>query len=986
MHRFRPGRAALCVALVASFVLPAATLAEAPDVAGVNLAREAGITVTSSSVASGMDATRAVDGNTDGNAAAGGVFSSASARESWWQIDLGATYVIDRVVLHPRTDQAGGLGSFHVMVTTSSLDTKTRIQAIDLDRSRRVDHPALVTEPETVAVNYVGRRIRIQRYTTGSLQLAEVEVFARRIADAGDPALVLPAELSNRADALPWGVATDAATIKPSYYMREWSTPAPVLAIQAIGSRVYVGGRFSKVQRTATGEQLDRSYLAAFDRVSGEWIVDFVPAFNGPVYDLDVWNGKLVVAGEFSQVNGVDRKALVALNEDGTIATEFSPRATLNDPAAPSAPAMVHDVDVQAGWIYVAGRFGGIVGGPVNRSSSALENAGRFATADGTPDRVWAPVVSGTLWAIDANASGDRVVLAGRQTKVNGDTSQRAMSLLDTVTGAPVPGALPWVIDTPSEYHQWAVTSLDNRFILAGTQHRVRAVSASDRAAQRSHFAICLDGNWGNSVCGGDFQDVIVTPYEILAACHCNSRLYIDQPNNGLPSVGVTPSAQINGVVAFTRDTLDHKTYFTPSTFASDDFYWKLWYDDTSRCVFFGGKVLSIYTRATTSVKQTQRGFTKHCYSDDQAPTQPGSLTARAQVGSVLLKWLAATDNRGSVSYRVFRDDRLVATVGGLSYTDTSLVPNARYTVVAVDARGNHSPSAPIVVAGPSIEVVARFRSALKCPSAGPATSIAAIAASPPSINDGRLILALAVEAPLALVGGGDDHDDGERDRLHQPVEGGTEDRLVERAEVHEKQDDGEERHRDRTLLTTLEVLEATNECGRSCHVGRISAVLRQPLPSRLCLPAGPSCSGCSSWSAAAAHRRTVPRWHSPPSSRWRSPSPTTERSSSASGAVVCSRSRLQVNGPSWRGSTSRRTASVVCSASPCRATPRRSTSRSRHPARAGSRYSAARRTVRSRRSGRGRSAPTLATAGISCCDSPGSSSSASAGVTRTWR
>ncbi len=689
------------VALLAA-TLASSAVAAAPDVANVNLAALPGVVVTSSSAAPGMDAVEIIDGNLDGNAAAGGVFSSNSEREPWIQIDLGATYVIDHVDLHPRTDQPGQLASFHVMVSTSTMGTKTRVQAIDLDRLRRIDHAAPVTAVESVPVNYVGRTIRIQRYTAGKLGIAEVEVFARRISDAGDAAVALPAQLSNRADALAWGVATEPSTILPSYYMREWSAPAPVLAITAIGNRVYVGGRFSKVQRTATGEQLDRSYLAAFDRVSGEWIVDFVPAFNGPVYDLDVWNGKLVVAGEFSQVNGVDRKALVALNEDGTIATEFSPRATLNDPAAPSAPAMVHDVDVQAGWIYVAGRFGGIVGGPASRSSSALENAGRFATADGTPDRVWAPVVSGTVWAIDANASGDRVVLAGRQTKVNGDASQRAMSLLDTVTGAPVPGALPWVIDTPSEYHQWAVTSLDNRFILAGTQHRVRAVNAADRAVQRAHMAVCVDGRWTAGQCGGDFQDVIVTPYEILAACHCNSRLYIDQPNNGLPGVGANPSAQINGVVSFTKDTLEHNTYLTPTTVASDDYYWKLWYDETSRCVLFGGKVLSVYTRAATSVKQTQRGFARHCYSDDQAPTQPGSLTAKGQPGSVLLKWLASTDDSGSVSYRIFRDDRLVATVGGLSFTDSSLEPEARYTVVAVDARGNYSATAPMVVAGPA--------------------------------------------------------------------------------------------------------------------------------------------------------------------------------------------------------------------------------------------------------------------------------------------
>ncbi|AXQ62864.1 minor tail protein [Gordonia phage Angelique] len=74
-------------------------------------------------------------------------------------------------------------------------------------------------------------------------------------------------------------------------------------------------------------------------------------------------------------------------------------------------------------------------------------------------------------------------------------------------------------------------------------------------------------------------------------------------------------------------------------------------------------------------------------------PTVPTGLTATPAVGSIALSWTAATDDVGVVGYRVYRDNTLVASPSGTSYTDTGRAATTThaYEVAAVDAAGNES-------------------------------------------------------------------------------------------------------------------------------------------------------------------------------------------------------------------------------------------------------------------------------------------------------
>ncbi len=509
-----------------------ATAAPEADVQDVNVARLPGVTVLASSALKEAAAALAIDGNVKPaleKSRSG--FVSLREDEPWWQIDLGAAYLIDRIVVVPRTDAfPEQLERFHLSVGLASFATRTRAQAVEMDGAWRLDHVARVVAPEVIPVGQIGRHVRIQRWTPGTLALVEVEIYARRISDAGEAASVLPVQLYNRAEPLAWGVSTDAADQAPTAYIRE-SRPAPVWALQPLGDRVFVGGRFLQVQKTSDGTKASRPFLAAFDRASGEWINSFAPTFNGPIFALAVLpSGKLLVGGEFTEVNGVPRKGLVAIDPiTGETDPVFSGRLNIADPAKP----MVHGIDIQLPWVYVAGRFGSAVGGPAPRTVGALENAARFDATTGLPDKTWIPLVDGTVWDIAASPTNDRVVLAGSQRSVNGDAAQKGMALLDGTTGAPVPGAPPWLDNAFGQYFTWTAASIGDRFLVGGSPHAFTDVNKADRSVRRRHEGYMADTvgkftSWQNA--GGDFQAIVVTPYETIGACHCTSRLYVDTP------------------------------------------------------------------------------------------------------------------------------------------------------------------------------------------------------------------------------------------------------------------------------------------------------------------------------------------------------------------------------------------------------------------------------------------------------------------------
>ncbi|KXX71288.1 discoidin domain-containing protein [Flammeovirga sp. SJP92] len=120
----------------------------------------------------GGSASRAIDGNTNGNWANNSVtHTSPNENNPWWEVNLGGTYSIDEVVVFNRTNCCmDRLSDYTVSVINGTTTTYFETFAT---------HPA---PSQTVnAGGAYGNIIRVQINGTGTLSLAEVEVYAGEI-------------------------------------------------------------------------------------------------------------------------------------------------------------------------------------------------------------------------------------------------------------------------------------------------------------------------------------------------------------------------------------------------------------------------------------------------------------------------------------------------------------------------------------------------------------------------------------------------------------------------------------------------------------------------------------------------------------------------------------------------------------------------------------------------------------------------------------
>jgi hypothetical protein len=142
------------------------SLAEVEVFARPNLA--VGRPATQSSTYSDAAASRATDGNVNGNLS---VFNSVthtnSEAQAWWQVDLGATKNLSSVVLYNRTDCCSErLSNFDLQLSNDGTTWTT---------AHSYNGPA--ASRTAIALASSGRFVRVRLRGTNFLSLAEVQVF-----------------------------------------------------------------------------------------------------------------------------------------------------------------------------------------------------------------------------------------------------------------------------------------------------------------------------------------------------------------------------------------------------------------------------------------------------------------------------------------------------------------------------------------------------------------------------------------------------------------------------------------------------------------------------------------------------------------------------------------------------------------------------------------------------------------------------------------
>ena len=148
----------------------------------VNLAL--GKTATQSSTILGANASRAVDGSTDGNWANNSVTHTDANAQAWWQVDLGQSSSVQSVTLFNRTDCcADRLSNFYVFVSATDMSGKTVAQ---LTADTTVAKVSVASLNGAASVNLplaaIGRFVKVQLTGTNNLSLAEVQVMGNAAA------------------------------------------------------------------------------------------------------------------------------------------------------------------------------------------------------------------------------------------------------------------------------------------------------------------------------------------------------------------------------------------------------------------------------------------------------------------------------------------------------------------------------------------------------------------------------------------------------------------------------------------------------------------------------------------------------------------------------------------------------------------------------------------------------------------------------------
>lgn len=149
------------------------------------------------------------------------------------------------------------------------------------------------------------------------------------------------------------------------------------------------------------------------DPAPGNLIAGLRPAVNGAVlFTLGLGDGKILLGGDFTQVDGQPRNRVARLNADGSLDSSFNP----------GADSTVHCAAVLPdGKILLGGDFSSVAGGPADFLARL--------NPDGSLDDTFHPSFDYTVTCLALQTDG-RIVVAGEFAQVEGEARNRIARLL----------------------------------------------------------------------------------------------------------------------------------------------------------------------------------------------------------------------------------------------------------------------------------------------------------------------------------------------------------------------------------------------------------------------------------------------------------------------------------------------------------------------------------------------------------------------------
>ncbi|MEP1125289.1 MAG: hypothetical protein ABJH68_15505 [Ilumatobacter sp.] len=535
----------------------------------------------------------------------------------------------------------------------------------------------------------------IKRTALAAAVLASVLVFVAPgstqaqavtpIPDDGLPAATIAASplVSTRTEVLQAGVvgvnkANDTFT----------QTDISVAAFAEIGNTIYVGGKFTQVEIAATRQRHNQPFLAAFDRTTGAWIDTFRPTINGNVWDLKATNdGRLIVAGQFTTVNGQPNTTAVAMLDATTGALDPTWRVSLALTGSTRWP-LARTLDIEGNALYIGGNFTRATG--ANGVQRSVGQIARVNLSSGVVDTSFRPQFDGIIFDIDATA--DRVNVAGNFLYVNG-TFSIGIGILSPADGSLVPGLTPWVrtsVANTTRSYQQAILAVGDQVWQGGSEHNRQVYRASDYGLIRS---------WVSNPYG-DGQSLAELNGIVYAGSHANGNTFLYQDAYRWPALtGATSNKPERWMSAFDTANPVHLDWYPAIGTRYGEGSWAL-FADSSDCLWTGGD----FNRGSYdgNTPRYVEGFAKFCSADSTAPAPPSSPIATAIGGGVNLEWTASTgdDRGGLVRYELLKNDSVFASyIGITTFRDPNGTSSDRYFVRAMDVTGNRSATTRVFTA-----------------------------------------------------------------------------------------------------------------------------------------------------------------------------------------------------------------------------------------------------------------------------------------------
>ena len=247
------------------------------------------------------------------------------------------------------------------------------------------------------------------------------------------------------------------------------------IALQDDG-KVLIGGEFTTIDGS------NRKYIARLND-DGSWESGFGSGMdpNNMILALDIQDDdKVIIAGDFTQINSADYLRVARLNTDGSVDSSFDTSAGPNN------------------WVYAAGAYGGgkvVIGGRFTQVGAAPINYIARLNADGSLDPIFDPASGPNDWVYALAVQEDgKVLIGGAFNTVNGMASNHIARLN-------ADGSLDTSFDpkpAPKEDVRAIAVQLDGKILIAGNFDHLGSSSCPHIARLNSNGS--LDSSFNCSV------------------------------------------------------------------------------------------------------------------------------------------------------------------------------------------------------------------------------------------------------------------------------------------------------------------------------------------------------------------------------------------------------------------------------------------------------------------------------------------------------